>query len=96
MNHTDHCRDYLCQGCESDEHLPECIGKVNDHLSECTYAPESFDPERNSDLCDAATTGYIRGLDAAREAVDALQSMTGLLGKADALAAIDALREEQK
>lgn len=36
--------------------------------------------------------GRLDGFSEARDAVAALQSMTGLLGKADALAAIDGLR----
>ena len=96
----------------NDSHLPECRyvarvegngtvvvrmdeGCICDRLRACEQRVMDRELMLNFTSLDMVRA-YQRGLDAAREAVDALQSMTGLLGKADALAAIDALREEQK
>ena len=78
---------------------------MTDHLPECIYAPEQFDTEQNivwgwkPCICDALRACEQRVLDAAREAVAALQigvltTGTLLLKREDALAAIDALREK--
>lgn len=86
-------------------HLPECGAqfdaqrniRVDEHLPECIYTPEYFDSEQNivwggkPCICSALRACEQRVLAAAREAVAGLPVN---VPKADALAAIDALRGE--
>lgn len=61
------------------------------HYTGCTRRyPSVAYPRHACEECRA----FERGVQAARDAVAAMQSMTGLLGKAVARASIDALRGE--